>query len=121
MLTAAWLALALLHLPPALAALSRDLVEQLYGVAANGDAALLLQHRAVLFIAVAAVCVLAAFVPEARRAAALVAAVSMIGFLLLYALAGFPGGSLKTIAIADLLGVPFLIFVSWRAYAGVGG
>jgi hypothetical protein len=118
MTIASWLILALLHVPPAAAALSRDLVARLYGVEANGDAALLLQHRAILFAAVASVCVVAAFVPGTRGAAALVAGVSMIGFLIVYAAAGFPGGPLRSIAIADAIGVPFLIHVVWRVFAG---
>jgi hypothetical protein len=113
----AWLLLALLHLPPAAAAVSRGLVARLYGIAADGDAALLLQHRAFLFAAVASVCVTAAFVPGARGAAALVTAISMIGFLIVYAAAGFPQGALRSIAIADAIGLPVLAFAVWRIFA----
>ncbi len=44
----AWLLLALLHLPPAAGCGLARLVARLYGIAADGDAALLLQHRAIL-------------------------------------------------------------------------
>jgi hypothetical protein len=76
-----------------------------------------LQHRAILFAALASVCVLAAFVPGARGAAALAAGISMIGFLIVYAAAGFPEGAMRTIAIADGIGVPVLVFVVWRVFA----
>jgi hypothetical protein len=42
--------------------------------------------------------------------------VSMISFLILYWSAGSPP-ALKTIAMTDLIGIPFLIFVTWKAFA----
>jgi hypothetical protein len=42
--------------------------------------------------------------------------VSMVSFLILYWSAGSPP-PLKTIAMTDLVGIPFLIFVTWKAFA----
>jgi hypothetical protein len=39
----------------------------------------------------------------------------MVSFLILFYSAGSPP-ALKTIATADLVGIPFLIFVLWKAF-----
>jgi hypothetical protein len=39
----------------------------------------------------------------------------MLSFLMLYWSTGSPD-ALKSIAIADLAGMPFLIFVAWKAF-----
>jgi len=100
-----WLALVLLHVPPAAVVVSPGLLKSLYGLPPDHDLSLLLLHRGVLFLAVALICLLAAWVPAARPGAFLVAAVSMLGFLLLYAQAGFPAGPLRGIALADAAGL----------------
>jgi hypothetical protein len=111
----AWLLLAVLHVLPAVAVIRPSLLTSLYGVDAGSDLALLLQHRAALFAAVVAVAMLAAFRREARQAAALVVGLSMVSFLILYALGGAPS-RLTTIAIADLIGLPVLGWVAWQAW-----
>jgi hypothetical protein len=111
-----WGLLMLLHLPPALPVLMPSMIERLYGVPATGAVGLLLLHRSVLF-ALVALCAGAALVHEpSRRLASVLLAVSMLGFLTLYAKAGFPAGPLRGIALADLAGVPALVFVLWRAW-----
>lgn len=75
----------------------------MYGVDENPQLSAILTHRGVLFLAIAVVCAYAAFTPEARRAASLLAAISVIGFLLIYAGARFPQGPLRPIALADAL------------------
>lgn len=99
-ITVAWLALALVHTPPALATVSPQMRKRMYGVDDSGPLGLILIHRGVLFLAAACVCVLAAFNAEARTAALLVTAISVIGFLLAYALNGAPK-RLRTIALVD--------------------
>jgi hypothetical protein len=75
----------------------------MYGVEEGGALGVVLTHRGVLFLAVAAVCAYAAFVPDGRRAASVVAAISVLGFLAIYARAGFPKGPLRPIALADAI------------------
>ena len=111
----AWALLALIHLLPALALVRPSLIERLYGVAPGGDVFLLLHHRAALFAAVAASAAWAAFDPAARPLAALVVGISMVGFIAVYAFGGAPVG-LRSIAIADLVGLPALLYVAWRAW-----
>jgi hypothetical protein len=114
--TTGWLALALIHLMPALVLFVPSLTERLYGVPPTGDVGLLLVHRGALFLGVLLVALYAAFAPEARRAASIVVAVSMLSFLFLYVRAGFPAGSLRTIALADLAGLLPLALVMWDGW-----
>ena len=111
-----WLILALIHLAPALAFFRPAMLTRLYAVDAQSPTFLLLHHRAALFLVVLTLCVWAAFDPGARRVASVAAAISMISFLGLYWQAGSPP-ALRTIAIADLAGLPFLAIVVWRAFS----
>ncbi|MBU4611776.1 phosphopantetheine adenylyltransferase [Achromobacter sp. GG226] len=111
-----WGALALIHAIPAAALFRPALLARLYGIGASGDLGVLMTHRAALFLAVAAVCVYAAFDPGARRAAGLVTGISVVGFLVLYASAGWPSGSLRGIAIGDAIALVPLIWVAWAAW-----
>ncbi len=107
MVSLAWLALALVHTPPALATVSARLRRRMYGVESSGPLDLILVHRGVLFLGVASVCVFAAFSVEARPAAVLIVAISLLGFLIAYALTGAPQ-RLRTIALVDAAAlVPF--------------
>ena len=92
-----------------------QLLTSLYGVEPGGQVFLLLQHRAGLFLAVAAACVFAAFVPEGRGLASVVTAISMISFLVLYAFGGMPE-HLRRIALVDLAGLPVLAIATWFAW-----
>ena len=111
----AWLLLALLHLPPAVALIRPAMIESLYGVPRGSAAFPLVQHRAALFAAVLLICLWAMADPGARRLACVVCALSMLSFLLLYRLAGAPP-ALRTIALADLLFLPVLAYAGWRAF-----
>ena len=113
---AAWVLLALLHATPALAAFAPSVVERLYGVPPNGDVGVLLVHRGALFLAVFVTALYAAFDPASRRLATLVVAISMLGFLVIYARAGLPEGDLRRIAIADVIGLAPLFWVAFRAW-----
>jgi len=110
LVTLAWLALVLVHAPPALATFSSKLRQRMYGVEGGGPLDVILTHRGVLFLAVAAVCVLGAFVPSARVGAALVVSISLIGFLATYFLGGAPN-RLRTIALADTIALAPLALV----------
>lgn len=110
-----WGLLAAVHALPALALASPSLITRLYGTARADAVFPLLQHRAALFAAVLVVCVWAIFDPSARRVAAVVTGISMISFLAIYALSGFPA-AWRTIAIADLVALAPLAYVAWRSF-----
>lgn len=110
-----WWLLAAIHAVPAAALFMPSLVTRLYGVEGGSTVFLLLHHRAALFAVVVVVCVWAALRAEVRPLAVAAVGLSMLSFLLLYALAGQPG-ALRAIAVADLLGLPFLAWAAWAAY-----
>ena len=112
----AWGLLAALHVMPALALFRPALIAQLYGIEPGGIAFTLLQHRAALFLAIVAVCVVAAFDPSSRRVAAVAVAISMASFLLIWTTSGQPV-ALRGIAVADGIGLLPLAYVAWRAFA----
>jgi hypothetical protein len=110
-----WLLLVLIHASPAAAFFAPGLIERLYAVPATGEVGLLLQHRAALFLAVLAACGIAAFHAPSRRLATIVVAISMLTFLWLYLRGGSPE-RLRTIFIADLVGLVPLALVTWDAW-----
>lgn len=110
-----WLFLAAIHALPALALFRPAIIGKLYGVASDNPLFLLLHHRAALFLVIVVLALWAAFDPSSRRIASVGVGISMISFLALYWSAGAPP-ALKSIATADLVGIPFLLFVSWKAF-----
>jgi hypothetical protein len=115
MIRRAWLFLALIHALPAIALVRPSLLTSLYGVEPSAPAYALLWHRAALFAVVLLMCCWAAVRPEVRKLAAVAVAISMIGFLVIYWVQGMPA-NLRTIALADLVGLPALAFVAWSAF-----
>ncbi len=111
----AWGLLALVHITPALALFAPSLLTKLYGVKSGDALFLLIHHRAALFLAVFVACIWCAFDPTTRKLGVVVAAISMVSFLALYFTNGSPV-ALKQIATADLIGLPALAFVAWRAF-----
>lgn len=111
----AWGVLALVHLLPALALIRPAMIERLYGVDSTAPSFLLLQHRAALFAVIVLLCLWAMLVPDVRRLATVAVAISMVSFLWLYAKAGMPA-ALASIARADLIALPALALVAWRAF-----
>lgn len=118
LVTLAWLALMLVHTPPALATFSAKLRRRMYGVDEGGRLGVILAHRGVLFLAVSLVCLYAALLPgDGRRSAAVVVTISLIGFLVLYLGAKLPKGPLRPIAIVDTIALAPLAVViidAWR-------
>ncbi|MEM1132027.1 MAG: phosphopantetheine adenylyltransferase [Pseudomonadota bacterium] len=110
-----WALLALIHFAPFAALFSPSMIERLYDIAPDGEAFPLLHHRAALFGCVVIVCGCAALDPAVRQLAVMVTALSMVSFLAIYTMNGMPE-SLRTIAIADAVGLPFLAYVAWRAF-----
>jgi hypothetical protein len=119
----AWIALALIHLLPAVSAFRPSLIERLYGVSPSGDLSVILQHRGVLFVAIVVACIFGALEPSARRPLAIVVAISVVGFLISYARAGMPRGPLRRVALVDAIGlVPLaiVVYVAWFVVSGRG-
>lgn len=110
-----WIILGLLHLPPFAGFFLPSLITRLYGVAANDVNFALLQHRAALFGVVVISAFWAAFYPDTRKLAVIIVGFSMISFLHIFVLQGQPA-ALRSIAVADLIGLPFLAYVGWRAF-----
>ena len=115
----AWGLLALIHAPPAGVFFKPALVRRLYGVEPGGDIGLLLTHRGALFVALFVLCLRAIVDAPSRRGASLAVAVSVVGFLFVYARSGFPVGALRTIAIADFIALAPLALVLVAAW-GLG-
>lgn len=115
MVRLAWLLLALIHALPAIALVRPSLLTTLYGVDPNSPAFTLIWHRAALFAVILVICCWAAIRPDVRQLAAVAVAISMLAFLAIYAFQGSPP-SVRTIAIADLVGLPALAFVAWNAF-----
>ncbi len=100
-----WL-LAIIHIIPALSALSPSRMGALYGISAKDETLMtLLQHRAVLFGLVAAACIYAAHVPTARWPVLIGAVISMASFILIAIPRGQLSGPLAKIAYVDGLGL----------------
>ncbi len=114
-----WAVLALIHVLPALALFKPTLLTSLYGAQAGSTTYLLLHHRAALFVGVFVACIWALLRPESRQLAVAVVGFSMLSFLVLYAMGGMPE-SLRVIAIADLIGLPFWVVVAWQAFRATG-
>jgi hypothetical protein len=111
----AWGMLALIHLTPAVALVRPSLITTLYRVPVDNPLFLLLHHRAALFAVILLLCLWAMADPSSRRVASVAVGLSMISFLGLYVLNGSPS-ALRSIAIADLIGLPALAYVTWRAF-----
>lgn len=112
-----WLILAVaVHLPPFAAFFAPSLIARLYSVHADDPNFALLHHRAALFGVIVVACLWAALDPDVRKLSAVVTALSMISFLVIYLTYGQPA-SLRTIAIVDILGLPLLFYVGWKAFA----
>lgn len=111
----AWIVLALVHVTPALALFVPSLLTRLYGVEAGNPVYVLMHHRAALFLAVVVICIWCAMDPTPRKLSVVAVAISMVSFLMLYLMNGSPAG-LRQIAIADLIGLPALAYVGWKAF-----
>lgn len=93
----------LIHLIPGVGVLSADRLAALYGTRLESpDLILLMRHRAVLFALVGALLLAAAFVPHLRPAAIAIGMVSMLGFLVLFALSGDVGPEVRRVFWVDV-------------------
>ncbi len=112
-----WIALLLLHVPPALALVRPAQLAAMYGLDPASGTFALMQHRAALFCVVVVICGWAALRPEVRALASVTVGISMISFLTIWWAAGM-AVQLRAIAVADLFGIPVLLLAAWLALRG---
>jgi hypothetical protein len=112
----AWLTLAAIHVLPALVAVVPQMVLRLYDVDPHGPVGILLVHRGFLFLAIVTAALIAVFDPGVRRVCAAIVAISVIGFLVVYAQAGMPTGALRTVALVDAAALVPLVLVTVAAW-----
>jgi hypothetical protein len=110
---ALWLVFAAGHMMPVLSVFRPGMLEQLYGLALQGDLATLMRHRGALFLAVVIVAVWCAFDPRVRMLGLAVLSTSLIGFLALYLIGGSSPG-LRQIALVDVALIPILAIAAFR-------
>jgi hypothetical protein len=110
-----WLVLGVLHTPPVAGLFRPAVLTRIYGVAAEGNAFALLRHRAALFLVIVVICTWAFFRAEVRPLATVTLGISMTTFIVVWLLSGMPD-SLRSIFLADLIGVPVLGVAGWLAF-----
>jgi hypothetical protein len=91
----------------------------MYGVEAGSDTFTLLHHRAALFLVIVGIAFWAALRPEVRLLATVMVGISMGSFVLIWWQAG-SSPALRSIAVADMVGFPILLFAGWQAIRMVG-
>ncbi|MDJ0879022.1 MAG: hypothetical protein QNI86_10450 [Halieaceae bacterium] len=100
----------LINFLPVAGVLSADRIASAYMVEVAGpDLEILLRHRALLFGALGGFILYAAFTPMLQWPAMILAAVSMIGFLVLVWSVGNSNTSLIVVAMVDLVGIVLLL------------
>lgn len=87
----------------------------MYGVGPGSGNFTLMHHRAALFLVVVIICIWAVFRPEVRQLAAVAVGISMMSFVIIWWLAGM-SPQLKSIAVADLIGLAILLPAGWFAF-----
>lgn len=96
----------IINLLPLAGALGADNLRSLYGLASiTPDLEILLRHRAILFGLVGSQLIAAAFVPGLQLAALLIGGVSMASFIVIALLVGTFGAPIRTIVLADVVGL----------------
>lgn len=96
----------IINLLPLAGALGADNLRSLYGLASiTPDLEILLRHRAILFGLVGSLLIAAAFVPGLQLAALLIGGVSMASFIVIALLVGTFGAPIRTIVLADVVGL----------------
>ena len=100
-----------IHAGPSLPLFFPKLIYNIYGLDPSGEIGLLLRHRACLFLIICIAALFAIYNPYYLRISLVIFSVSILCFLMLYFCAGMPEGSLRKIALADLLCVPLLFYL----------
>lgn len=107
----AWVGLAMIHSLPAVGLVSPSVRQGLYGIEPPGSFAILLAHRAAIFVAIVVASLIAAVHGPSRAAVAIAVSISVVGFLIVYVAGGAPAGALRKVALADCVALPLLAIV----------
>jgi hypothetical protein len=110
-----WVLIALIHATPAFALFQPALLTKMYGIKPESGLFTLMHHRAGLFLVVVVICLWAMVRPEVRPMASVAVGISMASFVVIWWMAG-ASPALRTIAIADIVGLVILVFVGWQAF-----
>jgi hypothetical protein len=110
----------LVNFAPVLGLLGANRLAGLYGIAEPaGDLEVLLRHRALLFGLVGGFIIWSAFKPTFQPVAMLMAAVSMLGYVVLVWLVGEPGAQLYRVALVDIVAslalLAAMILFRWKS------
>jgi len=114
-----WALIAIIHVTPALALFRPALISKMYGIEQGTDSFTLMRHRAGLFVVIFVICLWALFRPEVRPLASVAAGLSMGSFVLIWWLAG-ASPALRTIAIADMIGLLILLYAGFQSFRKIG-
>ena len=100
----------LVNFVPVLGMISAPRMEKAYSVSlASNDLQILMRHRALLFGVLGGFVLYSAFFPVYQVAAMVMAAISMIGFVILAVLVGGYKDSIFKVIVSDLVGIAFLL------------
>lgn len=107
----------LINFLPVVGVLGVQRLESAYGVDLfSDDLIILMRHRALLFGILGGFILYAAFVPSYQAAAMIMAAVSMIGFVLLsYSVGGY-NEAINKVLVIDIAGIVFLVVAAALKY-----
>lgn len=108
---------AMINFLPVVGVLSAKSVSQAYSIAPPGnDLEILLRHRALLFGVLGGFIFYSVFAPQYQGAAMVMAAISMIGYLLLMWSVGGYNASLYKVAVVDSVGILCLALAVFLKY-----
>jgi len=107
----------LINFLPVVGVLGVQRLESAYGVDLfSNELIILMRHRALLFGILGGFILYAAFVPSYQSAAMIMAAVSMIGFMLFSYSTGGYNQAINAVLIIDIVGVVFLVVAAALKY-----
>jgi hypothetical protein len=102
----------LINFVPVLAIISVQKLEEAYSISLiSRDLIILMKHRALLFGILGGFILYSAFVPVHQRPAVIMAAISMIGYVVLMHFVGGYNESLYKVLIFDYIGLVFLALI----------
>ena len=102
---------------PVIGVLSLDKINQVYGLSvSDNNLAILLRHRALLFGLIGGFIIYSVFNPQYQIAAMMLAAISMLGYLIFFWSVGESNSALLKVAQIDIVGVVLLLAALFFKY-----
>jgi hypothetical protein len=100
----------LINFAPILGVVSGERLARLYTIElADKNMIILMRHRALLFGVIGGVILYAAFVPAYQLVAMVMAAISMIGYVILVLQVGGYNRAIFKVMVVDIVGIVFLV------------